>query len=293
MDYSLTLELFALMVAFLVVERLFPAEAKQPLRNTAFNLLWYPLITAALFAMNVAGIMAVVGWLVRAAGGPFVHAALPTTFWGECACFLLYLVAFDFFGYWFHRLQHVSWWFWQTHKLHHNDESVNASTAFRHHWTHHLLTNFFITLPIGVIIAIGLPGGRFWILLYFAYAMFVHMNARIGFGRFSWVLASPQFHRIHHSALLEHFDKNLASYFPIWDIIFGTYHHPKPGEYPPTGIPGEPFKDSLWDATIQPLRDWFRALKMWGREQPADPHADDPSSAAPKREQVPVESALR
>jgi sterol desaturase/sphingolipid hydroxylase (fatty acid hydroxylase superfamily) len=268
MDLWFVVYIFGLVVVLLFTEQLFPAEQGQPLRNTAFNLLWYPLITLALVAINLAGVGALVGWLVREAGGPFVTPASPTTFPEECACFLVYLVVFDFFGYWFHRLQHVSRWFWPTHKLHHSDQSVNASTMFRHHWTHHLLTNFLVTLPIGVLVGLGLPGGRLWLFLYFGFAIFVHMNVRIGFGRWSWVLCSPQFHRIHHSVLKEHHGKNLASFFPIWDVLFGTYHHPRPGEYPPTGIGTKPFANSIWDAFIEPFRDWYRALKkLWGRRR--------------------------
>ena len=39
-----------------------------------------------------------------------------------------------------------------------------------------------------------------------------------------WVIYPPTGHRIHHSALSEHHDKNFGSIFPIWDHLFGTYY---------------------------------------------------------------------
>ena len=39
-----------------------------------------------------------------------------------------------------------------------------------------------------------------------------------------WVLVSPVAHRIHHSDLPEHHDRNLGHVFIIWDRIFGTWY---------------------------------------------------------------------
>jgi len=62
------------------------------------------------------------------------------------------------------------------------------------------------------------------------------MNVRIGFGRWSAWLNSPQFHRLHHSALPEHYDCNFNQFFPIFDVLCGTFRRPQPDEYPPTGL---------------------------------------------------------
>ena len=51
-----------------------------------------------------------------------------------------------------------------------------------------------------------------------------------------WVLNNAQFHRVHHSVLIEHRDKNFSAYFPIWDVIFGTAVAPTRGSYPKTGL---------------------------------------------------------
>ena len=40
-------------------------------------------------------------------------------------------------------------------------------------------------------------------------------------------MASPTFHRWHHTAEADGFNKNFAGLFPFVDIVFGTYHMPE------------------------------------------------------------------
>jgi hypothetical protein len=54
------------------------------------------------------------------------------------------------------------------------------------------------------------------------------------------VITGPQIHRIHHSIHPHHFDTNFAGAFPLWDLLFGTFHRPARGEFPPTGVRAVP-----------------------------------------------------
>ena len=40
------------------------------------------------------------------------------------------------------------------------------------------------------------------------------------------------------------YDKNFAAFFPVIDILFGTYYRPRRDEYPRTGIPAVDFRDT-------------------------------------------------
>jgi sterol desaturase/sphingolipid hydroxylase (fatty acid hydroxylase superfamily) len=40
------------------------------------------------------------------------------------------------------------------------------------------------------------------------------------------LIASPRFHRWHHTDESEARDKNFAGLLPAWDILFGTYYMP-------------------------------------------------------------------
>ena len=78
------------------------------------------------------------------------------------------------------------------------------------------------------------------------------------------MLAGPQIHRIHHSRMPQHLDRNFAAYFPIWDVIFGTYYHPKPAEFPATGVSGTRI-ESVWGLSTYPFYQWARRAVQGAR----------------------------
>jgi sterol desaturase/sphingolipid hydroxylase (fatty acid hydroxylase superfamily) len=86
------------------------------------------------------------------------------------------------------------------------------------------------------------------------YNYFLHMNLRVGFGRWSAWLNCPQFHRLHHSALPEHLDCNFSQFFPVFDLLFGTYRQPAVDEYPPTGLVNGEKPLTLPDMLLWPWR---------------------------------------
>jgi len=56
------------------------------------------------------------------------------------------------------------------------------------------------------------------------YQMLVHADVKWTWGWFGrWILISPVGHRIHHSPLVEHHDKNF-SILVLWDRLFGTWY---------------------------------------------------------------------
>jgi len=180
--------------------------------------------------------------------------------------FFIWFFAIDFFYYWWHRFQHVSF-LWQQHKVHHLDENVSAVTALRVHWLENLAYMPMVTLPPTLLfkfdpatggIALGV------ISLFTAFwQTFFHANLKVGFGWASPLFVSPQIHRIHHSRLTEHLDKNFAGYFPILDVAFGTYYHPGPDEYPPTGVQGEKDVESFRESLFLPVREWWKMFRAW------------------------------
>jgi len=94
---------------------------------------------------------------------------------------------------------------------------------------------------------------------------FIHLNSRISLGPLTPIIAGPQTHRIHHSKLPEHIDKNFAAIFPLWDVIFGTYYHPKRGECPPCGLASGETVHSFRYALLMPFITWVKMLKR-GKE---------------------------
>ena len=164
----------------------------------------------------------------------------------------LYSVLGDFLYYWFHRWQHSSRWLWPMHELHHEDEHVNVTSAFKFHWmdsmadyTLQVLPTLFLPRPLVTIPILG--------LLRVVRVTFEHLAIPLHLGPFNRLITSPANHRIHHSKIPEHFNKNFAAVWPFWDVIFGTYHAPKDGEYLPTGLLSGKVNTSVKDALWGPL----------------------------------------
>ena len=61
-------------------------------------------------------------------------------------------------------------------------------------------------------------------------AIFIHVNLIWGLGPFRGVIATPVFHRWHHSRNRKAWDKNFASLQPLWCLLFGICE-PMPKDY--------------------------------------------------------------
>jgi sterol desaturase/sphingolipid hydroxylase (fatty acid hydroxylase superfamily) len=59
------------------------------------------------------------------------------------------------------------------------------------------------------------------------HSAFVHANLSWTLGPFKYLLATPVFHRWHHTVLEQGGNTNFAGTFPIWDILFGTFLMPE------------------------------------------------------------------
>jgi sterol desaturase/sphingolipid hydroxylase (fatty acid hydroxylase superfamily) len=174
--------------------------------------------------------------------------------------FLLSTCIYDFFFYWFHRFQHESF-LWQEHKLHHMDEQLCAFT--RESWIEPLLSGLLTGIPLAFLFKFNPEQGAINGILLVAWNTFIHTNTRLHFGPLGVLFNGPQGHRIHHSRVREHYDKNYAAFFPIWDVLFGTYHYPKRNEYPLTGVDDEREVVNLRESATLPFHGWWRMFLAW------------------------------
>jgi sterol desaturase/sphingolipid hydroxylase (fatty acid hydroxylase superfamily) len=250
---------FVIYAVGLLLESLRRAERNQPWQHIAFNLA-YTVPFIFLTHLLVPPLAAITAPLVAAYGG-WIPVSLPGGFGWQLLQGLIYFLAFDFFYYWLHRLQHVSPWLWAQHKLHHADRSINVTSGQRHHWLEEPLRVFIVFLPFGMVFNIApLTIGWLWsgLLLW---GFIIHLNLRVPFGPLTPVFTGPQLHRLHHSVKPEHTDVNFAAFFPIWDLLFGTYVAPKPGEWSATGThDGEDLNGPV-RSMFSPFRDWWRLAR--------------------------------
>jgi sterol desaturase/sphingolipid hydroxylase (fatty acid hydroxylase superfamily) len=233
-----------------LLERALPAEFGQPARNARFNLL-YGVVSAGLrFGLTpVLGVLVTI--LINSLGGGWI--TLPGQGRALLGSAILYVLVIDFLEFAFHRSQHAVPFLWAMHSFHHSDRAVNVSTAARNYWLELPIKILFV-YPVAAIL-FRVPSA---VLAIYAgttvWHSVNHLNIRWRLPIPWFVLNNPQFHRIHHSILPEHRDKNFSPYFPIWDVIGGTAHAPKPDEYPPTGLDEEPAVITFADAILWPWR---------------------------------------
>jgi len=250
---------------FTLLEFVLPAAGpRKPFKGWMLNL--KVLLLASLAGPVMA---ALVGTCVVALGGVLGLGWIDLRFstghgiGALVVAFLLSQFIWDFFYYWLHRLQHESPFLWQEHKLHHMDEQFSAATGLRQHWLDSLLIGSAVTLPMTILFKLDPIQGAIGSSLSFVWATFVHANIRLHLGPATVLLGNPQLHRIHHSRVREHHDRNYAPFFPIWDVLFGTYYHPKPGEYPLTGVHDEKEVESFMAAATLPFREWRKMFREW------------------------------
>jgi sterol desaturase/sphingolipid hydroxylase (fatty acid hydroxylase superfamily) len=233
---------------------------RQPMTTMRFNL-GCALLLSLTQAVTLTVAPLVTGAAVNAVGGGWL--VLPSSGWALLPAFLLYALTMDFFEYLFHRAQHRFPVLWAMHSLHHSDTALNVSTTSRHYWAEFVIKTMTIYLLAGMIFKINAAIMGLYLLLSL-WNYLAHMNVRLGFGRWWMVLNSPQYHRIHHSSLRENWDCNFCALFPIFDVIFGTFHVPGPDEYPPTGLATGEHPAGWAGAILWPLRSLWRNGEIGG-----------------------------
>ena len=139
---------------------------------------------------------------------------------------VLGVLLLDFVGaYLAHYVEHKVKPLWMIHLVHHTDHKVDTTTANRHHPLESVI-RFMFTL-FGVFI-IGTP-----IAIVFLYqslslvaTQFSHANIKLPRKVdtvLSYVLVSPDMHKVHHHYMLLYTDSNYGNIFSIWDRLFGTF----------------------------------------------------------------------
>ncbi len=139
---------------------------------------------------------------------------------------LIGLLLLDLIGAWFvHWTEHKVKWMWKFHLIHHTDTHVDTTSANRHHPGESVFRFIFTTM--GVV----LVGAPMWmVFMYQAISVllsqFNHANILLPKSldkALSWLIVSPDMHKIHHHYVLPYTDSNYGNIFSIWDRLFGTF----------------------------------------------------------------------
>lgn len=136
------------------------------------------------------------------------------------------LLLLDFFGaYLAHFVEHRVKFLWRFHLIHHTDTYIDTTSGNRHHPGESVIRFIFTTL--GVLIV----GSPMWMVFLYqtlsvVATQFTHANICLPkkLDKFmSFLLVSPDMHKIHHHYKLPYTDSNYGNIFSVWDRIFGTF----------------------------------------------------------------------
>lgn len=138
---------------------------------------------------------------------------------------ILGLLITDFMGYWMHRLFHGRR-LWSFHAVHHSSRTVDWLAGARNHPVNEILNRIATVIPL-LLIGLNPMAVAAIVPALMLFAVTLHANVDWDFGPLRYVIASPLFHRWHHTDETEARDKNFAAFFPVWDLMFGTFYMPR------------------------------------------------------------------
>ncbi len=220
MLFSILVEI-AVFALFGALSFLFHDRADQPLIRRDL------IIDAIYFLGGLLVYNQIIVWIFGHVQPPAaVRAVRDWPLWGQIA---VLVVVYDVLQYWLHRWFHGDL-MWRVHAVHHSAQEIDVMTGFRNH-----PVNFILGVggPTALLLALGFSPAAFAALAPFNFGMaaLVHANLNWTYGPFRYVLSSPMFHRWHHAIVEGSLSRNYAPNFPIWDVLFGTFHMPV-GEKP-------------------------------------------------------------
>lgn len=169
-------------------------------------------------------------------------------FWWQVA---FYMLVSDFLLYWIHRVFHGAR-FWRYHAIHHSAEDVDWTTAYRFHPLNICFSTYLVDVTM---LYVGVPPAVLLFMVPFQtmIALFVHANLNWTFGPLRYVVATPVFHRWHHTQPDEGGNRNFAPTFAFWDVLFATFHMPPdrlPARY---GVDDPQFPAAFLDQLMYPF----------------------------------------
>ncbi|HMS02936.1 MAG TPA: sterol desaturase family protein, partial [Gemmatimonadaceae bacterium] len=132
----------------------------------------------------------------------------------------------DLVGAWLaHWVEHRVPPLWHLHLVHHSDTEVDTTTANRHHPGESVVRFVFTTLAV-VVAGAPMWLGFLYQSLSVVLSQFNHANIALPVGvdrALSWVIVSPDMHKVHHHYVLPYTDSNYGNVFSVWDRLFGTF----------------------------------------------------------------------
>ncbi|MFZ9262250.1 MAG: sterol desaturase family protein [Chitinophagaceae bacterium] len=212
------------MILLWAIEHLVPLihnhYKKNKLRHAGTNLA-FTAIHFVIHTLLAGGIVLIAGYTTTNGWG-----IVQWTNAGALSTILITCLTLDFFAGWLcHFVEHKISLFWRFHIIHHADNNVDVTTGLRHHPLESVWRGLFFYMGI---FAAGAP--MYAVLLYQTILVFItgFTHANISLPGWidkiiSFILVSPNMHKVHHHWKQPYTDSNYGAVFSIWDRMLGTY----------------------------------------------------------------------
>lgn len=148
--------------------------------------------------------------------------------------FLMLLIA-EFGRYWVHRASHEIPFLWKFHAVHHSPNRLYFFNAARFH---PLEKVYFLIPEVAPFILLGTNVECLALYAVFnsVHGLMQHSNIDLKGGWFNYIFSLTELHRWHHSQVIEESNNNYGNNLIIWDMVFGTFFHPKHREVGTIGL---------------------------------------------------------
>jgi sterol desaturase/sphingolipid hydroxylase (fatty acid hydroxylase superfamily) len=142
------------------------------------------------------------------------------------ATIIISALVMDFFVGWLsHIIEHKVPLFWRMHIIHHSDNNVDFSSGLRHHPLESVWRGLFFIMAI-VISGAPMYAVMIYQTLLTIFTGITHANISLPKSVdkvLSYVLISPNMHKVHHHWKQPYTDSNYGAVFSFWDRLFGTF----------------------------------------------------------------------
>jgi len=268
---SLVIGLIVLSAIFWLVERWRPrGDPRRTGADTRTDLIYWfftPLVTRSVTRIALGIVFLLVARSEGLSFEDFRRLVSTRQTWASSLPLIvqipLLLLVGDLLAYWSHRLFHGTW-LWPFHAVHRSSTSVDWLSSVRLHPINDVVTRLLQVVPLywmgfsGTAVAAFVP----FLTLY---ALVLHANVPWTYGPLRYVIASPAFHRWHHTTESEGLDKNFAGMFPFIDLVFGTFYMPVGRQPERFGITGARGAHRISRAGGLSIQETIDVVATWAR----------------------------
>ena len=157
-----------------------------------------------------------------------LHNGFGLVYWFNAGVLLTIVtgvLALDFSSWLVHLVMHKVRLLWRFHLIHHSDTNVDVTTGLRHHPGDSLLRGIFFIIFIFIS---GAPVYSVMIYQTLVVISTAFTHANISFPKkidraLSFILVSPNMHKVHHHWKQPYTDTNYGAVFSFWDRLLGTF----------------------------------------------------------------------